>query len=319
MKKVQNSRILQNTIALGLLMITLMVIFNAQLNILKWITNYGVQIMLGMLILGFLFFIFGQERLMFSSLICCAFLCLFLQRSANKHLVLPNPSIGSAIKIAHANLTNITGNLDMALEEISKTDADIISLQEVNFSLNERIQDIFSQDYPYMTRPMKENDFWSVAVMSKSAFQGLDTFYYDGIPNIHAKITLDNENRPIHIISAYLLPPFTDPLGNSFQEHLDIIASKRRSLTDPYLVFGDFNVAGWYDEILDFREQAQLMDSRRGYMPAVNNLFGYPVDHIFYSDQLKCIGFEIIKDQDSQEIGILGTYQFDEEFLSGLY
>lgn len=286
---------------------------------LKWITNYGVQIMLGMLVLGFIFYILGQERLMFSSFICCCFLCLFLQKSANKNLILPNPSIGSAIKVAHANLTNVTGDLDEILKEILSSDADIISLQEVNFSLNDKISEIFQEKYPYITSPMKDNDFWSVSILSKSEFQDLDTFYFNGIPNIHASILIHEENRAINIISSYLLPPFTDQLVDSYQSHLNLISSERRSLSDPYLVFGDFNVAGWYDEILDFREHTQLMDSRRGYMPAVNNFFGYPIDHIFYSDQLKCIGFDIIKDKNSQHIGILGTYQFDDEFLSGIY
>ncbi len=295
---------------------TVLVVFNAQLGILKWITNYSVQIMLGMLALGFVFYTMAQERLMFTSFICCSLLCLFLQKSANANLVLPAYSSGSVFKIAHANLTNITGEMEDALLAIVETDADLISLQEVDFPLNERVVEIFSERYPYRSSPMKKNDFWSINVFSKLPFSGLDTFYFGDIPNIHGAITLAQEQQPIYFISSYVLPPFSDQQGNDdFKGHLDYISGRRRSMAAPYFVFGDFNVAGWYDEIRDFRDQTELMDSRRGYMPAVNNLLSYPVDHIFFSDQLKCVGFEMIETTAFDHIGIVGTYQLDNVVL----
>ena len=89
MTKEDTGKGFQFIVSVLLLAITCLIVFNAQLGVLKWLTNYGVQIMLGMLVLGFVFFIVAQERLMFTSLICCSLLCLFLQRSANANLVLP--------------------------------------------------------------------------------------------------------------------------------------------------------------------------------------------------------------------------------------
>ena len=307
-------------VIIGLLIgITGLVVFNAQLGILKWITNYSVQIMLGMLALGFIFYTCAQERLMFTSFICCSLLCLFLQRSTNVNLVLPEYSAGSVLKIAHANLTNVDDDLELALQEIYSLNADLVSLQEVNFQLNERIEEIFGDKYPYRSSPMKKNDFWSIYVFSKVPMTSLDTFYVGDIPNLHGTISMEQDGPPIQFISSYILPPFSDQLGNdAFQKHLDEIASFRDSTTIPYFVFGDFNVAGWYDEIHDFREQAALMDSRRGYMPAVSNPFSFPVDHIFFSEQLKCVDFDIIKTPASTSIGIVGTYQLNDTYLSGL-
>jgi len=319
MTKDQTKKGFQYVIIALLAAVTGIIIFNAQLGVFKWITNYGVQIMLGMLALGFVFFAFTQERLMFTCFICCSLLCLFLQRSTNTNLVLPAYSAGSILKIAHANLTNVGDDIETALQTIYDADADLVSLQEVNFQLNDRIASIFNARYPYRSSPMKKNDFWSIGVYSKQPLMALDTFYFGDIPNLHGTMTMEQEGQPIQFISSYVLPPFSNQLGiDQFKNHLDKIASFRDSRTIPYFVFGDFNVAGWYDEIHDFRERASLMDSRRGYMPAVSNPFSYPVDHIFFSEQLKCVDFDIIKTPTSESIGILGTYQFDDEFLSGL-
>jgi len=184
----------------------------------------------------------------------------------------------------------------------------------VNFPLNEKIQNLLQKQYPYHSSPLKKNDFWSINVYSKSAISNLDTFYVGDLPNLEGEILLENENLPIRFVSAYILPPLGN---NNFQDHLDRLSNTRRSKTSPFVVFGDFNVAGWYDEIQDFRDKTELMDSRRGYMPAVGSLLSYPVDHIFFSDQLKCVDFDVIQ-SNTDQIGIVGTYQLDENFLSGL-
>jgi len=164
---------------------------------------------------------------------------------------------------------------------------------------------------------LKKNDFWSINIYSKASIEKLDTFYVGDLPNLEGEILLENENMPIRFVSTYMLPPFSDLGANTFQDHLDRLVNTRRSMTAPFVVFGDFNVAGWYDEIQDFRDKTDLMDSRRGYMPAVGSLLSYPVDHIFFSSQLKCVDFEIIQSSTDQ-VGIVGTYQLDENFLSGL-
>lgn len=316
MTKEQTNKGFQFIISLLLIAVTCLVVFNAQLGILKWITNYSVQIMLGMLGLGFLFFILTKERLMFTSFICCSLLCLFLQKSANANLVLPAYSSGTVLKIAHANLRNVDEGIEEALVALYQTDADIISLQEVDFPLNEQIANIFAEKYPYRSSPMKKNDFWSINVFSKEPMVALDTFYYGDMPNLYGSINMSSEQQSINFVSTYILPPFSDQLGNdNFKGHLDSIANFRTSEDTPYFVFGDFNVAGWYDEIQDFREQAGLLDSRRGYMPAVTNLFSYPVDHIFFSEHLKCVGFEIIESASSSAVGIMGSYQLDDTYL----
>ena len=143
MTQEQTTKGFQFIISILLVAVTCLVVFNAQLGILKWITNYSVQIMLGMLGLGFVFYTLARERLMFTSFICCSLLCLFLQRSANANLVLPAYSTGSVLKIAHANLTNVDASVEDALLAIYNTDADLVSLQEVDFPLNERILEIF--------------------------------------------------------------------------------------------------------------------------------------------------------------------------------
>lgn len=319
MNKEQASKGLRLIISLLLVGVTILLVFNSSLGVLKWITNYSVQIMLGMLTLGFLFLIFAQERLMFTSLVCCSLLCLFLQRSSNNNLILPEYSAGGVLKIAHANMTNVTEDLDAAIAALVETDADLISLQEVSYPLNEKIHGLLQDKYPYRSAPLKKNDFWSLNVYSKSPIANLDTFYVGDLPNLQGEITLDNEELPINFVSTYMLPPFSDLLGNeNFHDHLDLLASKRRSMTTPFVVFGDFNVAGWYDEIQDFREKAALMDSRRGYMPAVGSLFSYPVDHIFFSEQLKCVDFEVIQSVSADQFGIVGTYQINEVPLGDL-
>lgn len=299
--------------------LTALIVFNDWIGMVRWIANYSVQVMLGFLAVGLMLFVFGKQRMMFISFGCCALLCMFLQKRGNANLVLPAYSAGSTITVAHANLTNITGSLEEAFLKILEEDADIISLQEVNLPLNAEVENAFKAQYPYISAPMKRNDFWSIVMMSKKPFKGLDTTYINNIPHLQGGITLDGEEQPVYFMSAYALPPFNQQSGGrALDLHLAEITSQRVPMDLPYIVVGDFNVAGWFDEMQDFREQNALLDSRRGYMPAVTNFFSYPIDHIFFSEQLKCVAFDIIKNVDAEHIGIVGTYQLSDSYLTSL-
>ena len=65
--------------------------------------------------------------------------------------------------------------------------------------------------------------------------------------------------------------------------------------------------------MLEFKFNARLKDSRRDGIPrspeGAVSFFGVPVDHIFFSEQLECTEFRVIKNENASHLGIVGTYQ----------
>jgi endonuclease/exonuclease/phosphatase (EEP) superfamily protein YafD len=122
---------------------------------------------------------------------------------------------------------------------------------------------------------------------------------------------MDGKTR-FSIFSSYILPPFRQSNTKTSINHLKTISDKINTSPNPSLVFGDFNMVYWADEILEFRSNASLSNSRR---EANISLTRQSFDHMFFSKELECTVFEEILDQNGKHIGIVGSYQIksDEE------
>ncbi|HLT94676.1 MAG TPA: hypothetical protein VKZ56_08950, partial [Membranihabitans sp.] len=82
---------------------------------------------------------------------------------------------------------------------------------------------------------------------------------------------------------------------------------------EPVIYLGTLNYVSWDNELVKFRYDANLNDSRRSFFPSLSNsdksLFYAPVDHIYYNNFLECIQFKKVDNKSNQKIGIRGEYQ----------
>jgi endonuclease/exonuclease/phosphatase (EEP) superfamily protein YafD len=280
-------------------------------------SQYSVQIMLSYLALGLVFLMIKGYRLMYVSFVCCALLCLFLKYSTNSNIAPLKLATEETIDIAHFNVSASLDYEDM-IKEILNSDADLVSLQEVTPDWEIVLKESLQERYPYSKTVVRFDPF-GLAVYSKLPLNNLDTFVCANVPNIIGTVDIAKSNKEICFITSHALPPFYSSDYKRLRKHLHRIADFVKKSSCPVITIGNYNAVPWSYEIQDFRSVSHLNDSRRGFLPTSNgsfSIFQLPSDHIFHSDQLDCIRFEDLNDQNLGHIGIKGSYQFNPNYSS---
>jgi endonuclease/exonuclease/phosphatase (EEP) superfamily protein YafD len=292
---------------------------------LSWMVNYAVHIMLFYLVSGILFLFMRQPRLTFICFAGCGLLCLYLKYSIKnnsierwretviqekKPLETEEEKGSKPFKIAHFNITN-ANSLSHVAQALKKTNADLLSIHEVTPEWDAWLADSLTSEYPY-SHVMVDIGMFGMALYAKYPLEQIDTFYYQEIPNLAGCFSVEGER--ICFVNIH-----TEPALNSFslkrlQEHLDSAANFIDKILPPVIVMGDFNAVPWSSEIRAFTSRAGLQDSRTGFIQfsseGYSSFFDIPLDHIFFTPHLQCVGFESIKGNHSEHLGICGTYQF---------
>lgn len=281
---------------------TLLAVFAPEINAIEKVVDYYVHIMIALLLIGFSALFTDYKKLMAVSLGCCMVLCLFLKNASNDNLVLPVANREAKLSVAHFNVSNIQ-DLENFFQIIHEIDVDLLSFQELTPDWNNLLQDSLKKSYPY-NMSIVRIDPYGMALYCKDGFATMDTFLYDGKPNLDAKLII--EDKPINVIGSYLIPSTSKLNMDQITRHLDLISYKIREKNSPVIALGDYNLVYWANPISRFREQAQVIHSRRD---IAESGLKPPYDHIFFSTDLECTKFTNIEDLEQNHIGILGAYQ----------
>lgn len=300
------NKALQYAISFLLIGITLVAIFTPVNGTAKVLTDYTNLLMLGMLGMGFLGLFWGQKKVMVSGLACCAALCLFLKGASNNHLVLPIENEEANISVAHFNVSNVQ-DIDHLFQLIRDVDADILSFQELTPDWNHLLQDSLINLYPHHLSLVRI-DPYGMALYSKSAYESMDTFLFDGKPNLDAELTI--QDQKIHIVGSYVIPGNSSKTKDHTRAHLDKICRFIQEKKSSVIALGDYNMVYWANEISKFKSKAKVQHSRRD---VAESRMMPPYDHIFYTSDMECTKFENIADLEENHIGIVGTYQLRSE------
>jgi len=277
--------------------------------------NFAIQIMLGYLFLGLTFLIFRQSQLMFTSLACCAGLCMFLKYTSDADLRVPIRTSDLLIKAAHFNVASSNDGYEKTIETILSSDADVISIQEVTPDWDEQLKANLSSSYPYQSTIVRFDPF-GLAIYSKYPLQAVDTFYYNDIPNLIGSFSPDGYDRKVYFISSHTTPPLYSTAYENLQKHLRQIAEYANRIKSPMITFGDYNAPPWWAEIQNLKDIGRLYDSRRSGSIDLNSVFQNPTDYIMHSGHLKCVEFFSISSSSSDHLGIQGTFQFNPEYFN---
>ncbi len=295
----------------------LVCVFPPDFFIFKISAQFAAQIMLFYLALGLMFLGFKNFKLMFTSFACCAGLCLFLKYTTNSELALAVPTNEETLSIAHYNVTS-TDDYQFLIDEVLRSDADLISLQEVTPDWDIVLQEALTEKYPHSKTVVRFDPF-GLAVYSKYPLNNVDTFVCENVPNIVGTIALANSDKEVCFITSHTLPPFYTSDYKRLRSHLRRIAAFSNESACPVITIGDYSAVPWSYEIQDFRAVSKLNDSRRGFFPTSNgsfSIFQLPSDHIFYSKQLECTHFEDMEHPVIGHLGVRGSYQFNPNYSS---
>lgn len=304
--------VLQRLTGSVLIAVALLCIFQPEYLTLRGFTRYAPLITVGYWLLGLIFLALKQARLTMVSFICCGFLCLFLKGMSNSKVEKPVQTTALNISISQINLSLSNASISETLESIKKTGAEVLSIQEVNYEWSHKLKDSLSTLYPFSCR-VESADVYGIELFSKYPFATCDTFYSEDIPNLMISLKKTPTSQPIYVISTYVAPPLFSMAYQVMQQQLQIVAEHVKSITYPVITLGEYNIEGSSWEIQQFRQQAGLLNSRRGFRPSrkdgVFDLTEVPTDHIFYTPQLECIYFETIVGKENKHLGITGTFQ----------
>jgi endonuclease/exonuclease/phosphatase (EEP) superfamily protein YafD len=313
--KILTYRYIQLALTSLIVLGTFICVFTPNYFLFKMGARFAVQIMLGYLVLGFVFLIFRQHKLMFTSFACCAGLCLFLKYASDGQLSPPLKTDQQTLNVAHFNVSASIIDYKQTIDEILAVDADVITLQEITPDWDAELKESLQDEYPY-SKTIVRLDPFGLAIYSRFPLLSADTFMFENTPNIVGTVQLEGKGQEICFIVSHALPVFYTKDYERQRKHLMAIAKYSSSTDCPIITIGDYNAVPWSYEIQDFKAAAKLNDSRRGFMPASNgsfSLFQIPSDHIFYSDQLECTEFQEINSPSSGHLGIKGSYQFNNK------
>ena len=268
------------------------------------VSEYTVLYMIGLLILGLVFFILNHRHLMISSMISCAVLCIYLKDASNNNLLIPKIHKGPKLTVMHINVASAERQYEQVFDLIESNQADIVTIQESTPDWQQYFSQTMDQIYPYQAIIDKPISFGS-GIYSRYPIDHIDTIIVERIPNLSVAIHTSN-NTEVHIVNTYLMANTSTGTKRSAKDRLSTFTAHINQITKPIINLGDFNMTYWSREILNYRLKSGLENSRRG----VNvTRLEVPYDHIFFSQELECIALRDLEVSDNIHIGLLGTFQ----------
>ncbi|MFK7808152.1 MAG: endonuclease/exonuclease/phosphatase family protein [Saprospiraceae bacterium] len=276
-------------------------------------SSFAVHIMLSYLFLGLIFLTLRQPNLTFTSFFCCAGLCLFLKFYSNWDwpAVPPQDDKKEALHLAHFNVANAEQPFKETMDAVLSTDADLISFQEVTPDWSAVFKEKLSTKYPYSTSIVRL-DPHGLAIYSKVPITDIDTFYFNDIPNLAITVA-DEKLSPegYRLLSSYSEPPIYSLALQNLNDHMSMISREVNKSTLPTFAIGDYNAPPWWEEIQLLVSDCNLKDSRSCATQGLDNLWKYPVDYIFHSDDFECISFDKVEKTLYGHLGIQAAFQIN--------
>ncbi|MAT56295.1 MAG: hypothetical protein CMN32_17630 [Saprospirales bacterium] len=287
-------------------------------------SNYANQLMLLMLMGGLFFLLLRQPRLTFLSFAGSAALCLFLKYSNNsdginrwrsrltpEQVVLKSkPEHTNQLRVAHVNLSNAT-DIDSTVQALRNCKAGLISLHELDPMWEMILREELSSAYPFQEFYV-DIGLYGMGIISKYRLAGIDTLYFDGVPSLRTAISVDGQD--LRLFSLHSEPLIHESARKKLLFQLDTVGTLISHDSLPSLVFGEFNLMTWSNELQEFCKTAGLHESRNGFMHYVSkglgSLWETPFDHIFFTSPLQVVEFSnFLEPGTGKRLGIIGAYQ----------
>lgn len=292
-------------IAVILVLLTVIAVFIPSFGVFTNLQDYYVHFLFFLIISGLIGLVISNETILFTSFACAATLTIFLKNASNTELKDPNINDQIRISVAHLNLSLITDVADVR-KILNNPEIEVVSFQEYTPDWGNIIP-LIAKSFPYSFKSVRM-DLYGKAVFSKYKIVNSEIIEHQGIPSIVVKVQKDE--NVFTIFSAYLTP--------ALDRNSKIIASQQivdleKSINqdkENLILMGEFNQVYWSHDIIAFRNNTGLLNSRRNVNPST---FKMPYDHIFYTPSLECYFFEDLSDISTNHIGCRGSFQLKKK------
>lgn len=272
--------------------------------------SFAVHIALGLYFVSFIYLLIKRLRifLMYFFVATLIFFNISSFIFRNNH---SDSSVVIDFTLAHFNVFYLNKNYEQMTNIILESEADMVSLQEVDKKWAQALENALPKKYPhYQIRVDGKNSGGGMAIFSKIPFVQLDSLRFDDLPYFFGKVKIKDQILSFFVAHTYSPSNFVYYVrrNRQFSAIRDFLSKKE----SPLVFIGDLNAVGWDNEVLQTEKRLFLQDSRRGFkatFPAFAQNFGIPIDYIFHSPQIICLDFKTIK-TNSDHLGILGKYYF---------
>ncbi len=212
------------------------------------------------------------------------------------------------LSIAQFNVLKFNKDYESTINAALESDCDLISFQEVDENWEAFLVNGLIDEYPYY-QVHSRSDCYGLAVFSKYPISETEVISYRGFPSLKGVIEL-KENE-VSFIATHTRSPISRNNFNLRNDQIEHLAEEVKNVEGPLVVIGDFNSVPWDQAIDKFKSNTHLEDSRKSITPTYPSFLpiaGIPIDFIFHSKDLKCVGFDSIKSTSSDHYGVIGKY-----------
>ncbi len=295
----------------SMLMATILCFFFRNTSFFEAIHNRASLVAIFYLFVGLTALILSLKKSLFVAMGLSAVTCLYLKSASNTDLKLPEYKESKLnFSISHYNLASIS-EPEVLLDRVMSHNSDIISFHELtpdwNRIIGERLKELYPNKYVVV-----RIDPYGKSVYSKFPLSNIRRLKFGEAEDLTFTVKIDEEECVF--VSTYLIPSLDNLSTTAATKQLENLEAYLRDYSrNNLLVLGEFNMVYWKDPIRKFRNNLDLIHSRRN--ASING--SLPFEHFFYNEQLECTFFEEIEDTQQAKIGIRGRYQTKEPVMIG--
>jgi endonuclease/exonuclease/phosphatase (EEP) superfamily protein YafD len=212
------------------------------------------------------------------------------------------------IKVFTANVFQDNRNYGKMLEQIRRTDPDVILLMETDTGWEEGVREL-EKVYPHILKAPLDNTYGMLFYSRYTIAEGeIKYCVSDDIPCVDAVLLLPS-GRLVKIWCLHPEPPAPQESITTKEQDKELmqVALAARDCKQPILVFGDLNDVAWSHTTILFKKVSKLLDPRRGRgffnsFSAKHRFMRFPLDYLFCSKHFGLV--------DMQRLGYNGSDHF---------
>jgi endonuclease/exonuclease/phosphatase (EEP) superfamily protein YafD len=192
----------------------------------------------------------------------------------------PARRAGEALRIAHYNVLQTNHHYADVIATMLRSDADLISVQEVDPAWAEELKRGLAAAYPHQVIEPRSNCY-GIALFGRVPLTDPEIVHLDASPAISVGTIIDG--KPVRVLCVHTSSPGSPDHFTARNEQLDRLASVINGSRDPVLVVGDLNAVPWDKDLRRFlastgmRSHASATDPT---FPSLAHLALIPIDHV---------------------------------------
>lgn len=220
------------------------------------------------------------------------------------------PANGSALRVFHMNVLQPNRSFDQAIAQALQSNADVLSVQEVDPRWADALARKLGSRYPYVHLEPRSNCY-GIALFSRLPFTAVRTVIMGGSPFIEALLEVDH--RPVRLWAVHATSPTSYGHYRRRNEQLAELAEQVGCGDTATIVVGDLNAVPWDRAYRRFCASSGLRSTTpagQRTWPAMGPLALIPLDHVLLSPGLAHVSLRTVPIPGSDHRGLLAELAF---------